>query len=261
MAEAHALAQALDLLRTPSLAGRYRAAPLPPGVALVIRIAGGEPEADAEALSRCRGRSIETIREAARFYIAQVLFDPRADAYRTLGADPYATREELRSNMALLLKWLHPDRDAGGESAIFIGRIINAWDKLKSEDRRADYDVKLLEARNARRAAPRRSARRRNQSRSRLLGRLAVEKMAVRQPSWRRKLLKPAAVCATIVLAMAVFGQYATNSGLSDAIQPYVQAVRDHVSEMLAKASGCCASTNEVAAPEREIQASHEQDK
>jgi len=265
MAEAHALAQALNLLRTPSLASRYRSAPLPPGVALVIRVAGEDTEAETEALARCGGRPIEAIRDAARFYIAQILFDPRSDAYRTLGLDSYATREELRSNMALLLKWLHPDKDVAGENAVFVGRIIKAWDRLKTEDRRTDYDMKLLEAQqHTRQGIPRRTARRRNQSRSRLLSRMAVEKMAGQQPSWRRKLLKSAAACATIVLGMAVVGEYATGIRLSDRLQPYVQAMRDQVTNLITGVdakSDCCVRANEVAAPEQEVQASHEQDR
>lgn len=262
MAEAHALAQALDLLRTPSLAGRYRTATLPSGVSLLIRLAGEDAEAEKEALARCRGRSIETIREAARFYIAQILFDPRADAYRTLGLDSYATREELRSNMALLLRWLHPDKDISGEHAVFVGRIISAWDRLKTEDRRTDYDIKLLEARQARHASPRRTARRRSRSRSRLLTRLAAEKMAVRQPTWQRKLFRAGAVCAVILLAMVVTGEYATGSRAFDGVRPYVQALRQGLERMLAGPSGkenCCSDANEAIAEGEEVQVSREQ--
>ncbi|MGD9922962.1 MAG: DnaJ domain-containing protein, partial [Pseudorhodoplanes sp.] len=233
-------------------------ADLPPGVSLIIRIAGGDADAEKEALAQCRGRPIETIREAACFYIAQVLFDPRSDAYRTLGLDCYATREELRSNMALLLRWLHPDKDAGGENAIFIGRIINAWDMLKSEAKRTDYDLKLQEAKHTSAPLSSRRVRRRNQSRSRLLTRLALERMAVRQPTWRQKLLKPVAACAIILAGTVLVGEYATGSRAFDAARPYVEAVRQKFERVFAGTFGKDKASGTVAQDD-EVQISHEQ--
>ena len=72
-----------------------------------------------EAISRAAGklgRSRETVREAATFYVVQILLFPDADSYRVLGARPQATNGELRRNMTLLLRWLHPDLDPKGEA-------------------------------------------------------------------------------------------------------------------------------------------------
>ena len=55
------------------------------------------------------GRPPEVSRQAAVFFIEQILLSSDADSYRILGLDHSATAGELRSHMALLLKWLHPD--------------------------------------------------------------------------------------------------------------------------------------------------------
>ena len=86
------------------------------------------------------GRSRDTVREAAAFFVEQILLYPGADSYRVLGARPDATYGELRRNMALLLRWLHPDRDRQGERAIFAARVTRAWSDLKTPERRAAYD-------------------------------------------------------------------------------------------------------------------------
>jgi hypothetical protein len=39
---------------------------------------------------------------------------------------------ELRRNMALLLRWLHPDL---AERSIFIGRVAAAWNNFKGHKR------------------------------------------------------------------------------------------------------------------------------
>src|SRR5262249_38591623 len=44
-------------------------------------------------------------------------------------------------NVALLLKWLHPDVDPRGERSVFIGKVTAAWNDLKTPERRAAYDA------------------------------------------------------------------------------------------------------------------------
>jgi DnaJ-class molecular chaperone len=80
------------------------------------------------------------VRRAAAFFIEQILFAPDTDSYRVLGAASQASASELRGNAALLLKWLHPDRDPQGERSIFVSRVTEAWNNLKTPDRRAAYD-------------------------------------------------------------------------------------------------------------------------
>jgi hypothetical protein len=130
---------AIDLMHFPSQVRRFRSAPLPAGVLILLRIASGD-----EAATRYAAESVgcpsETLREAAVFFVEQMLLFPSADSYRVLGASPQATARELRRNMALLLRWLHPDLDRQGERSVFVTRVTRAWNDLKTRDRRAAYD-------------------------------------------------------------------------------------------------------------------------
>ena len=50
-----------------------------------------------------------------------------------LGAERSATASELRRNMALLLRCLHPDMDRRGTRSMFAGRVTGAWETLKTQ--------------------------------------------------------------------------------------------------------------------------------
>lgn len=139
MNHATALGVAIDLLHMPSRVRLVRAAPLPSGVLDLLRIAAGDEEAIGEAIEFA-GRSRDVVRDAVTFFIEQILLSPDADSYRVLGASPEATSAELRRNMALLLRWLHPDLDPSAERSIFATRVTLAWNDLKTFDRRAAYD-------------------------------------------------------------------------------------------------------------------------
>jgi DnaJ-class molecular chaperone len=80
------------------------------------------------------------IRKAAAFFIEQILLHADADSYRVLGANPQSTSNELRRNMALLLKWLHPDLDRSAERSVLATRVTLAWDAVKTPERKAAYD-------------------------------------------------------------------------------------------------------------------------
>jgi DnaJ-class molecular chaperone len=43
--------------------------------------------------------------------------------------------------MALLLRWLHPDRETNGARTIYVGRITEAWNNIKTAERRSAYDA------------------------------------------------------------------------------------------------------------------------
>jgi hypothetical protein len=134
-----ALRLAIDLLHVPSSVRRVRMDPLPQGVAILLRIAAGDGSAVEEAV-RATDRSAEVVREAATFFIEQILLTAEADSYRVLGATPNVTPGELRYNMALLLKWLHPDNAPEAQQSVFVNRVTMAWDDLKTPERRAAYD-------------------------------------------------------------------------------------------------------------------------
>jgi hypothetical protein len=139
MHEASALRVAIDLMHVPSRVRAARLAPLPPQIDVVLRIAAGDQAAEIEA-ARITERSREVVREASIFFIEQILLHPEADSYRVLGATPQAKTQELRHNMALLLRWLHPDMDRDGERAILARRVTRAWEELKTPTRRAEHD-------------------------------------------------------------------------------------------------------------------------
>ena len=148
---------AIDLLYMPSRVRLLRSAPLPRGVLILFQIVAGDEVATTQA-SEATGRSCETVRAAAAFFIEQVLLYPEADSYRVLGAEPDASNSELRRNMSLLLRWLHPDRDSQDARSVFAGRVTRAWNDVKSEDRRAAYDrsrsMALVEKSLARKKSP-----------------------------------------------------------------------------------------------------------
>jgi hypothetical protein len=139
MRAAPALKIAIDLMHVPSRVRLMRSAPLPEGVLILLQIAAGDQEAIGRA-AELTGRSHSVVRDAAAFFIEQILLGPDTDSYRRLAASPAATTSELRRNMALLLRWLHPDLDRQGERSLFARRVIGAWDDLKTPDRRAAYD-------------------------------------------------------------------------------------------------------------------------
>ena len=108
MSDRMALKIAIDLMHVPSQVRLLRSEPLPDGVLTVLRIAGGDQEVEGAAAA-LSDRSPEIVRQASAFFIEQILFAPNADSYRVLGAAPQASAGELRRNVALLLRWLHPD--------------------------------------------------------------------------------------------------------------------------------------------------------
>ena len=139
MRELLALSVAIELLHTPSRVWTIRSAPLPPGVDVILEIAAGNADVQNHA-ANTTGRSADFLQSAAAFFIEQILFYSEADSYRILGVNPQATSSELRHNMALLLKWLHPDVDRREVRSLYATNVTNAWNDLKSEDRRALYD-------------------------------------------------------------------------------------------------------------------------
>jgi len=142
MDHAPALKLAFDLMYFPSQVRPMRAAPLPDDLLVLLRIAASDEEMTLQAV-KLSGRSQQAVREAAGFFIEQILLFPDADSYRVLGAGPEATNSELRRNMALLLRWLHPDHDRQGERLVFAGRVTRAWNDLKTPERRAAYDQSM----------------------------------------------------------------------------------------------------------------------
>ena len=83
-----ALKLAFDLFDFPSQARAAPKAPLPPDLVSLLRIAAGEEDTLREAV-RASGRPPRIVRDAAGFFIEQVMLFPEADSYRVLGARLY----------------------------------------------------------------------------------------------------------------------------------------------------------------------------
>lgn len=135
-----ALRAGLELLHAPWRVRIVRGQPLPHGVVALLEVAAGEAAREAAAV-KVLGRPHETVRHAAAFFIEQILLAPDADSYRVLGAGPAAPAGELRRNMALLMRWLHPDVACEGERSVFAARIAAAWNAVKTPERRTAYDT------------------------------------------------------------------------------------------------------------------------
>ena len=142
-----ALAAALGMLNCPHVTRRASRSPLPKGVTFLLEVAAGEDEALREA-SALTGRSEETLRKAAGFFIEQVLLSQTADSYRVLGGSRETSDATLRRHMALLMRWLHPDVVSSGGSStdyfdrrLYAERVTGAWEAIKTKERRAVYDA------------------------------------------------------------------------------------------------------------------------
>lgn len=144
-AKGNALEWALALLHAPGERHALRQKPLPEGVDRLLGIAAGAmPDALAEA-ARTFSEPEARIREAAQFYVREVLFFPQADAYRVLGVDAHASSATIKAHHRLLQHWLHPDRLQSEDDAIFASRVNVAWNRLRNPERRQVYDRSLQE--------------------------------------------------------------------------------------------------------------------
>jgi hypothetical protein len=146
MLESSALHAALALLKDPVSVRKYHRAELPSGIRVMLAIAGGNEDAIRQA-QQYTGQPRATLQEAAAFFVEQVLLAYDSDSYRVLGGTQRSSHEELRRNMALLMRWLHPDLQGQGnhgaiDREVFSNRVTRAWEDLKTEERRRAYDRK-----------------------------------------------------------------------------------------------------------------------
>lgn len=135
-----ALEQALAARQAPSLFGHLREQPLPDDLRLLLRIAAG----DVEAIDLARRISAEAgpvLTEAAVLFIQQAMFFPGSDSYRVLGVASDASDEQIRDHRRWLVRWLHPDRNVDQWDSVYADRVSNAWQDLRTPERRRDYDL------------------------------------------------------------------------------------------------------------------------
>ena len=196
MGNRQAIDVALGMYRRPATVRATQDAPLPEGMLTVIRIAAGAA-VEAEIISLDRARNAEEAREAAVFFLQQVLFRPQSTSYRLLGLAAGAKLPQVREHKRWLLKWLHPDRNHNKwESALF-QRVVKAAEDLEHRlDGAAPASATVI-------AEPNRRGRRGR-------GRSRLEQFAarrVRKPlNWRAKVPKYMRrfVVSTALLAFGV---------------------------------------------------------
>lgn len=140
-----ALEWALALLHAPAERHRLRRRPLPSGVTELLTIAAELAPKELGAVAARVGEQPARVREAARFYAREVLFHAQTDAYRTLGVMPDAPTEQIKLHSRLLQAWLHPDREQSGDDAVFAAKVNAAWNRLRTDKRRAAYDAERAE--------------------------------------------------------------------------------------------------------------------
>jgi hypothetical protein len=142
--------RALAYYRAPALHAEAvaRDAIVPDDLLGLFRIAGG---ADLEecGLTLTRPQDRDEARDAARFYIEQVLFRADADHYRLLGLTRAASEADIKEHHRLLMRLTHPDRSDAGDAWRdgHAGRINRAYNTLRDAAARAAYDASLAAAR------------------------------------------------------------------------------------------------------------------
>jgi hypothetical protein len=130
--------------------------PLPPGVDILLKLAGGSaPDPAYAALA-----SPDELKAAAMFFVEQVLFHHDVSHYRVLGVEPGASLDQIKEHHRLLMRVFHPDRDnrADDWKGAFATRINLAYSNLRDPDARQRHDAELKQA--ARPGSPSRAARR-----------------------------------------------------------------------------------------------------
>ncbi len=139
-----ALEQALAYYRAPAQLAGAASRPLPGEMLNVLRIAAGD-EAMLERAATATGELPDTVREAAIFYVQQVLFAPGSDHYRLLGVSADAPEAQIKEHYRWLVRWLHPDRDQDDWDSVYADRITTAWQSLRTPARRHDYNTEVWE--------------------------------------------------------------------------------------------------------------------
>lgn len=125
--EPNALTAALEISRFPQRATTMAHSAIPADIEDALRVAASWEACSAAAVGL--GVTPSTLQLATRLYLKQVLLHDGADSHRILGIDAGATRETARRHFSLLLRWLHPDRNSGWDTA-YAGRVVKAWREI-----------------------------------------------------------------------------------------------------------------------------------
>ena len=140
------MSDAFDLMvgvfRSPARSATLRTRELPEGMLDVIRIAAGDEETIAAAKSST-ALDESDLNVAAGLMLHDMLFFEGADSYRALGVRRDAEDSQIKRHYRWLVRWLHPDRNPDNMHSVFADRINRAWNSVRTEERRASYDLTL----------------------------------------------------------------------------------------------------------------------
>ena len=135
-----ALELALALYRAPIKRHALRGMELPRDIGLVIQLASA-PQPLLHDVAVDLNETEDTVREASRFYLQQMLFQPDASAYQVLGLPRNAAPERIREHYRWLQRWLHPDRRGEDWEGLLATRVNQAWGHLRTEAARRAYEL------------------------------------------------------------------------------------------------------------------------
>jgi hypothetical protein len=123
-----ALQQALQLHHEPGLLFVMQGRPLPGDMARVLRIVGDESNAleNAKAL----GVNAADLQQLSANYLRAVCLHAGSEPLRCLGLNDAHDLRLAKEHHRLLMKWLHPDRNA--DQHVFAERVNQAWTQLKT---------------------------------------------------------------------------------------------------------------------------------
>lgn len=142
-ANGDALEWAVALLHAPGERHALRQRPLPDGITELLGIAATTSPESLAIAAKHFGEPESRMREAAQFYVREILLFPQADAYRILGVSDDASQDVIKTHHRLLQRWLHPDRLQHAGDAVFAARVNVAWQRLRNTAQRAQYDAHL----------------------------------------------------------------------------------------------------------------------
>jgi hypothetical protein len=136
MSSRSAVETALDLYRHPIKVNAARKSTLPNDILALIRIVAGSDD-EVAALDLPDVKSPSEMREAAAFYMQQVMFQKDNDSHRILGLNSKSTPQQIKDHKRLLLKWLHPDRNHNKWERVYFQRVLHAAEKLEGNPTKA----------------------------------------------------------------------------------------------------------------------------
>ena len=111
----------------------------------LLEASGALAPANVEATAEVLGTTPETLREAYRFLLRQVLLVPQADHYRVLGLSRCCASGSIKAHRGLLVRLFHPDHlpETDERSISLTVRINAAYQVLRDPQARRRYDSSL----------------------------------------------------------------------------------------------------------------------